>query len=593
MAGLERESPGEGRTAPLERLWPVALFLLVAATIAGTAASVMTLRDAAEAQEILLDREVDALLLVRETQVESQARTRLAHAALLTGSSSSRAAAVAAYEQVHSQLRRLRRFQGGPDEEALLQTLEELQARSGAIWDELIAARQRGEPVGPLAQRYEAELQPLRAQLDEGYEALVALHDAQLTRGRAAVAARSRSAIQGLVAAAAVGIVLAIAMIAVARRSLRALARSEARYRATFEHAAIGIAHLALDGRWLRLNDRFAQIIGYDEQELRLLTFRDVTHPDDVEADERLVDALLRGDARVYGIEKRFVHRDGTTAWANVTVSMVRDGAGKPRYFIAAAEDIAARKAVEQDLRDAVRARDEFLHIASHELRTPLTSLRLQLESLRGAVGRPFEPERLGAKAESALRQTARLAMLVDGLLDVSRLADGEVRLEPEDADLAEAIRVLVRRFGSDAEKAGSELRLSADEPVRARFDLGRIDQAVTHLLANALKYGAGKPVDVTVRGDGAVARVVVRDRGIGIDARERERIFGRFERAVSSRHYGGLGLGLFLARRAVEAHGGTIFVESAPGVGSTFTIELPVAGPRAVAARTPSASSS
>jgi len=115
---------------------------------------------------------------------------------------------------------------------------------------------------------------------------------------------------------------------------------------------------------------------------------------------------------------------------------------------------------------------------------------------------------------------------------------------------------------------------------VTGSWDPLRMEQIITNLLSNALKYGAGKPVDVVVQRDGGTARVLVRDRGIGIDPDARERIFGRFERAVSSRHYGGLGLGLFLARRIVEAHGGRIAVDSAPGEGATFAIELPIAGP-------------
>ena len=271
-----------------------------------------------------------------------------------------------------------------------------------------------------------------------------------------------------------------------------------------------------------------------------------------------------------------------------LTVALARDGAGRPGYLIAAAEPIDQRKATERDLREAVRARDEFLHIASHELRTPLTSLKLQLESLRTSLSRPeaLPPERLQSKAESALRQSARLGTLVDELLDVSRFAEDRVVVEAEEGDLVSAVRAVVERMGPDAARAGSEVRLVAPEAVRARFDPARIEQALTHLVVNALKYGAGKPVDVVVQRQGAAARLLVRDRGIGIDPAERERIFGRFERAVSSRHYGGLGLGLFVARRLVEAHGGTIEVDSAPGAGSTFAIELPLAGPPADVAR-------
>jgi len=154
------------------------------------------------------------------------------------------------------------------------------------------------------------------------------------------------------------------------------------------------------------------------------------------------------------------------------------------------------------------------------------------------------------------------------------------VPVEAVEGDLVAPARAVTERFAPDAARVRSALRLVAPDSVRARFDPVRVEQALTHVVANALKYGAGKPVDVVVQRDGGTARVLVRDRGIGIDPDARERIFGRFERAVSSRHYGGLGLGLFLARRIVEAHGGRIAVVSAPGEGATFAVELPVAGP-------------
>jgi signal transduction histidine kinase len=226
-----------------------------------------------------------------------------------------------------------------------------------------------------------------------------------------------------------------------------------------------------------------------------------------------------------------------------------------------------------------VRARDEFLSIASHELRTPLTPLKLHLQNMRAALAARGDVDgsrRMLAAIEVAARQTERLALLVDALLDASRISAGSLDLRLERLDLLALVREVVERVAGGSAAPSPRVTVRG-EGVVGSWDRLRCEQVATNLVTNALRYGRGEPVEIDVRRDGAVARVTVRDRGIGIDAEQRARIFGIFERAASSRHYGGLGLGLYITRRIVEAHGGTIDVESAPGVGSTFTVELPV----------------
>jgi PAS domain S-box-containing protein len=428
-----------------------------------------------------------------------------------------------------------------------------------------------------------AELTPIHDRLRASDPVLARGHDEALEAARAQLAARIEAASRALLIAGAVALALALAAYVIARRSVRALVRSEARYRIAFENAPIGIAHVGLDGSWLRVNRRYAEILGYEEEELGALRFQDLTHPEDLPADEARARRLVAGDGDLHAWEKRYVRRDGRTTWVNLTVALVRDRARRPRYFITAAEPIDARKAVEEELRDAVRARDEFLHVASHELRTPLTSLRLQLGSLKLAASRgAAEPDRVAAKADAALRQQARLARLVEELLDVSRLDLCELRIAARDADLAATVRGVAERQADAAMRTGTPVRLDLPDALPARFDPDEVERAIGHVLANAVKYGAGNPVDVELTCRDDLAIVVVRDGGIGIDPAERARIFDRFERAVSSRNYGGLGIGLFLARRVVEAHGGSIAVDSAPGAGATFRIELPLSGPDA-----------
>jgi two-component system OmpR family sensor kinase len=224
-----------------------------------------------------------------------------------------------------------------------------------------------------------------------------------------------------------------------------------------------------------------------------------------------------------------------------------------------------------------VKARDEFLSIAAHELRTPLTPLQLQLDSIKRALEKvgSLDPSIL-SKLEKATRQTVRLAQLVESLLDASRVSDGQLRLDASEFDFRRLVGDVVRGFEDEAKKASVDIDVEGDSGVVGRWDKKRLEQVVSSLLSNAIKYGPGKPIHVFVEASNESVRLRVRDEGIGIEAAQIARLFRRFERAVSSRNYGGLGLALYVAREIVEAHGGTIAVSSEPGCGSTFTMDLP-----------------
>ncbi len=269
-------------------------------------------------------------------------------------------------------------------------------------------------------------------------------------------------------------------------------------------------------------------------------------------------------------------------------ITLMRDAGGAPYTAEdeALLEDLAHRAAqaidnarLYGDAQAAVAARDEFLSIASHELRTPLTALRLALENMRRVSSRealealpPAYVERVLATAE---RQGHRLENLVSALLDVSRIHMGKLELELEDVDLAQVVREAVSQVEDEAAQVGCEVVVSG-APAVGRFDRLRVSQVVTNLLSNAVKYGAGKPVEVRCGAEDGRAFLVVKDSGIGIDPADQRQIFERFERAVSSRNYGGLGLGLYIVKRIVEAHCGTVRVESAPGAGAAFSVDLP-----------------
>ncbi len=237
-----------------------------------------------------------------------------------------------------------------------------------------------------------------------------------------------------------------------------------------------------------------------------------------------------------------------------------------------------------RELGDAVAARDAFLAVAAHELRNPMSGIMLAATNLGHLAKHSTDPPHTWLPSRVALleRQARRFVRRATMLLDVSRLTSGQLRLDPEVVDLAHVTQDTADELAVEAERSKCTLRIEAREPVVGFWDRMAIEQIAWNLVSNAIKYGAGKPVCVTVASDGANATLTVADSGIGISPADRERIFAPFERAVTQRTHNGFGLGLWIVRQLVHSSAGTIRVESAPGAGSIFTVELPQAVERA-----------
>jgi signal transduction histidine kinase/FixJ family two-component response regulator len=288
-----------------------------------------------------------------------------------------------------------------------------------------------------------------------------------------------------------------------------------------------------------------------------------------------------------------------------ITLLSTRQNRRYDAFDLALARDLAWRVASAVDnarlyrnAQDAIRMRDEFLSIASHELRTPITAIRLQVRGVRrvaanppgpaGTPGNPVNPANaaLNERLSRVERSMARLSQLVDSLLDVSRIATGKLKLHPEPTDLGKLARQVMEYVEPDAERAGVEITLVELSPAEGAWDLLRLEQVLMNLISNALKFGAGRPIEIETgtypaTNDGSEKRrafVRVIDHGLGVAPEDAERIFGKFERSVPARQYGGLGLGLYISRQIVEAHDGTISARPTEGGGATFEVTLPLA---------------
>jgi PAS domain S-box-containing protein len=342
------------------------------------------------------------------------------------------------------------------------------------------------------------------------------------------------------------------------------------------------------------VNRQFLEVFGLGRDAVIGKLDEDVLPPSAARTLQREDAAVLEARAPQQ-LEETIPARDGARTYLSLKFPLV-DAAGQPYGVCCVATDITERKraeeavlraiegaARERQLKRAIEARDQFLVVASHELKTPLTSLELQIGSLlrlgRSDPDASVSDERVRSKYEAILKQVERMTVLINTLLDVAKLTSGRVELGREPLDLGEVVGRAVASSADAIRRSGSEIRLRAPAPVVGMWDRPSLETAVAHLVSNAVKFGAGAPVEIGVETSGDRAVLTVRDHGIGISVEDQKRIFERFERAVSDRHFGGFGVGLWVARQAVEAHGGTIRVSSVEGEGAEFTIELPLDG--------------
>ena len=381
-----------------------------------------------------------------------------------------------------------------------------------------------------------------------------------------------------------VGAVLVFRNISEERRKEEALRQSDEKLRLMIASVHdYALYMLDPDGLVVSWNPGAEKITGYRADEIVGQHFSRFFGAEDRQAGKPARELEIARTGR-FEEESWRIRKDGERYWANVVITPIHDAANRLVGFVKITRDLTDRRKADEErmrlvqAREAIRLRDEFLSIASHELKTPLTALQLQLGNIGADAARPDE---LATKIDRAKRIGDRLARLIEALLDVSRIATGSLRLNVERFDLVEVVRETVERLRDQATTAGCALTVDAPRSIEGDWDRLRIEQALTNLITNALKYAAGKPIAVSAARTNDVAVIEVRDRGPGIAEEDVPRIFERFERAVSSRHHGGLGLGLYVARQIAEAHGGAIAARNVAGGGACFTVRLPLGGHR------------
>src|SRR5918992_1794645 len=377
----------------------------------------------------------------------------------------------------------------------------------------------------------------------------------------------------------------------VAEKRLR---ESQARKTAILDSALDAVITIDAQGTIVEFNPAAVTMFGYTETEAVGHQLRELIIPSRLRDQHQkgLEHYLATGEGPIIGkrIELPAVRSDGTEFEAELTVTRV--ALPGPPMFTGYIRDITERKHAEEtrrrlttQLEAAVRAREDFLAIASHDLRNPVNAIQLQVIGvLRHCQreDRSLEVEWVCERLGRTNSQVKRLTRLLDNLMDVSRLTEGSLPLEREHVDLSCVVHAVVDDLRD--ELGGREVRLDV-RPVQGEWDRVRLEQIVTNLISNAIKYGADKPIEIALTADVDTARLSITDHGAGIDAESQEKLFQRFERGISGRQYGGFGLGLWITREIVEAMGGQIFVESTVGEGSTFSVELPRVPPPATGA--------
>jgi PAS domain S-box-containing protein len=371
----------------------------------------------------------------------------------------------------------------------------------------------------------------------------------------------------------------------------RDLRRSEERFRLLVD----GVHNYAIimvdpKGRVVSWNSGARRLLDYHDREILGHHVRVLFTPEDSAAavPEAELQNALKGQS--VSDDRWHVKKNGERFWATGVVTAIYDDFHELRGYAKILHDMTERRKTESSLKNALTARDEFLTVASHELKTPITALKFQVQGLLRAIDRDGDrknltPARLRELLLRTDRQVSRLTTLVENLLDISRINSDTLQLVFEEFCVTEVVQTLLADLQKSFEAHAMQVHLQIDsaslQVIGVRW---RLVQVLTNLFVNAMTYARGKPITVRLRQHGEQVEVSVQDQGPGLDAEQQSRIFDRFERATPASEAAGLGLGLYISRKVMEAMNGSLWVHCVPEKGCTFFIRLPAVGPPAAA---------
>lgn len=361
---------------------------------------------------------------------------------------------------------------------------------------------------------------------------------------------------------------------------LHKLEQSNKKFQATFEQAAVGLAHVGIDGKWLKVNNKLCEIIGYSKEEILTKTFQDITHPDDLEEDLALADKLIRGEDDTYSMEKRYYRKNGSIVWINLTVAVVRDAEGHPDYFVSVIEDIQERKSAEEMLKttsamlkQSNKDLEDFVYIASHDLKEPLRGIVNYSSFLIEDYADKLDSE--GKVYINTIKKLARrLTEFIEDLLTYSRVGSLEYAFQL--TDLNSLVHDVVDTLKQAIEQKSIDVRITGTLPA-IYCDKVQMREVYYNLICNAIKYNdkENKWLEIGIKSSAEKNSeniFYVRDNGIGIKEKHKEKIFIMFKRLHGRDQFGGgSGAGLAIVKKIIERHKGKIWIESVYGQGTTF----------------------
>jgi PAS domain S-box-containing protein len=363
-----------------------------------------------------------------------------------------------------------------------------------------------------------------------------------------------------------------------------ALSHSEEQFRRVFDEAPIGMSLESLDYRFIRVNSALFEMLGYTGSELMALSAQDIVHPEDWAREFPYLEQLKRGEIDSYQLEERLFKKNQEILWVNLTTTVLRDQAGEILYILGMVEDITKRKQAEAEVHKALSKERElnelksrFINMVSHEFRNPLTTIQssAQLLQLYNHILSDEKKQKHHRQIQSAVK---RMTQLVDDVLTIGKAEAGKLNFEPAPMDLVAFCRDIVESIQISAAPEHAIIFVTSGGCTDAQMDEKLLGHIVTNLLSNAIKYsplGGSVEFDLVCTSSNAIFRI--RDTGIGIPSEDLKQLFESFGRASNVGSIPGTGLGLAIVKKCVDLHRGEIAVESEVGVGTTFTVTLPL----------------